>query len=168
MNTVSGADRERAVELVQQAYADGRLDPAELERRLELALTATSSHELAPIVGDLPDEAVHLSSTGGSVTRTGDWEVPRRLRVDSKYGKVRLDLSRAHVPYARIDIELQLAYGSATIILPVGATANTDGVRSEWGRVTCKVPGRPNPGHPHVQVTGDLPHGRLVIRPARR
>ncbi|MFI9594666.1 DUF1707 domain-containing protein [Nonomuraea sp. NPDC052265] len=167
-NTVSGVDRERAVELVQQAYAEGRLDPAELERRLELALTATSSRDLEPIVADLPDQAVRLASTGGGVTRTGDWEVPRRLCVDSKYGKVRLDLSRAHIPYPRIEIELRLAYGSATIILPVGATANTDGVRSEWGRVTCKVPGRPHPGHPHVQVTGDLPYGRLVIRPARR
>ncbi|MFI7696603.1 DUF1707 domain-containing protein [Nonomuraea sp. NPDC049655] len=167
MNTVSGADRERAVELVQQAYADGRLDPGELERRLELALTATSARELAPIVADLPDEVVRLGSTGGAVTRTGDWEVPRRLCVDSRYGRVRLDLSRAHVPYARIDIELLLAYGSATIVLPAGATANADGVRSEWGRVTCKVPGRPRPGHPHVQVTGDLPYGRLLIRPAR-
>ncbi|YCK37137.1 DUF1707 SHOCT-like domain-containing protein [Actinomadura sp. ATCC 39365] len=168
MSTVSGADRERAVELVQQAYADGRLDPDELEQRLELALTATSARELEPIVADLPDEVVRLTSTGGAVTRTGDWAVPRRLCVDSRYGQVRLDLSRAHVPYARIDIELLLAYGSATIVLPAGATANADGVRSEWGRVSCKVPGRPRPGQPHVQVTGDLPYGRLVIRPARR
>ncbi|MER6581432.1 DUF1707 domain-containing protein [Nonomuraea sp. NPDC001023] len=168
MNTVSGADRERAVELVQQAYADGRLDPAELERRLELALTATSARELEPIVADLPDEVVRLASAGGAVTRTGDWEVPRRLCVDSRYGRVRLDLSRARVPHGRIDIELLLAYGSATIVLPAGATANADGVRSAWGRVTCKAPGRPRPGHPHVQVTGDLPYGRLVIRQATR
>ncbi|GGT05474.1 DUF1707 domain-containing protein [Nonomuraea spiralis] len=167
MNGVTGPDRERAVELVQQAYADGRLDPAELERRLELALTATSSGELEPIVADLPDEVVHLTSAGGSVTRAGDWDVPRRLRVDSAYGSVRLDLSRAYVPYARIDIELRLAYGSATIIVPAGASANVDGVRSEWGRVSCKAPGRPRPGRPHVHVTGALPYGRLRIRAAR-
>ncbi|MEV1003802.1 DUF1707 domain-containing protein [Nonomuraea sp. NPDC050202] len=168
MTPISDLDRDRAVELVQQAYADGRLDPAELEIRLERALTATSSHELEPIVADLPgDELVRLESVGGRLTRTGDWQVPRRLHVDSEYGNVRLDLSQAHVPYGRVDIELRLAYGRALIILPAGASANTDGVRTEWGRVTCKVPGRPRPGGLHVEVTGELPYGRLAIRTSR-
>ncbi|PRX58212.1 uncharacterized protein DUF1707 [Nonomuraea fuscirosea] len=39
---VSDGDRDRVVELVQQAYADGRLDQEELERRLERALTSVS------------------------------------------------------------------------------------------------------------------------------
>ncbi|UBU08717.1 DUF1707 SHOCT-like domain-containing protein [Nonomuraea gerenzanensis] len=169
MTHVSDLDRDRAVELVQQAYADGRLDPAELEVRLERALTATSSQELAPVVADLPgDEPVRLESTGGRLTREGDWQVPRRLRVDSEYGNVRLDLSRAHVPYARVEIELRLAYGRALIILPAGASADTDGVRTEWGRVTCKVAGRPRQGGLHVQITGELPYGRLTVRDARR
>ncbi|NUW36000.1 DUF1707 domain-containing protein [Nonomuraea sp. SMC257] len=167
MNALSDMDRERAVELVQQAYADGRLDPAELEQRLERALTATSSHELEPVVADLPDEAVVLSTTGGRVTRTGDWQVPRRLVIDSEYGRVRLDLSRAHVPHARIGIELRLGYGSATIILPAGASADIDGLRTGWGRVTCTAAGRPRPGELHVQVTGEMPYGRLTVRTAR-
>ncbi|NUW42553.1 DUF1707 SHOCT-like domain-containing protein [Nonomuraea rhodomycinica] len=167
MNAVSDVDRERAVELVQQAYADGRLDPAELERRLERALTATSAHELEPVVADLPDEVVLITTTGGRVTRAGDWQVPRRLRIESEYGGVRLDLSRAHVPYTRIDVELRLGYGSATIILPAGASADTDGVRTAWGRVTCKAAGRPRPGELHVKVTGQMPYGRLTIRAAR-
>ncbi|WP_307848519.1 DUF1707 SHOCT-like domain-containing protein [Microbispora oryzae] len=161
---VSEGERDRAVELVQQAYADGLLAPAELERRLERALTAVSAHELEPVVADLPDQVVHIASTGGRVTRTGDWHVPRRLRIDSEYGRVRLDLSRAHVPYSRIDIELRLAYGGGTIILPAGASANADGMRTEWGKVICKAPGRQSPGRLHVQVTGELPYGRLTIR----
>jgi hypothetical protein len=164
---VSGLDREGAVELVQQAYAEGRLDSAELERRLGLALTATSSRDLAPVVADLPDDVVRLESTGGRVTRTGDWQVPRRLRIDSEYGNVRLDLSKARIPYARIDIELRLAYGRATIVLPPGASANADGMRTEWGRVTCKAAGRPRPGELHVHITGELPYGRLTIRNSR-
>ncbi|GAA3260626.1 DUF1707 SHOCT-like domain-containing protein [Nonomuraea helvata] len=167
MNSVSVPDRERAVELVQQAYADGRLNPAELERRLELALTAASSQELASVVADLPDDVVRLGSTGGRVMRTGDWQVPRRLRIDSEYGRVRLDLSKARIPYARIDIELRLAYGGAVIILPAGASANVDGVRTEWGGVTCKAAGRPRPGGLHVHITGEFPYGRLRIRNSR-
>ncbi|NUS09365.1 MAG: DUF1707 domain-containing protein [Nonomuraea sp.] len=168
MNTVSVADRERAVELVQQAYADGRLDPAELEQRLELALTATTFHDLEPLVADLPDEVVHLASTGGRIVRAGDWDVPRRLRIDSEYGRVRLDLSRAHIPYSRVDIELRLTYGGATLILPAGASANTDGVRTDWGRISFKAPARPHPTHPHFHLTGFLPYGRLTIRTTGR
>ncbi|SEG88501.1 protein of unknown function [Nonomuraea solani] len=169
---MNAADRERAVELVQQAYADGRLDPAELEQRLELALTAASSQELAPILADLPpesrDEVVEIGSTGGPVTRTGDWHVPRHLRVESEYGRVRLDLSEALIRHAEIDIELMLAYGGAKIILPAGASANADRVRIGWGRVICRTAGRPRPGGLHVRITGELAHGRLIVRNARQ
>ncbi|TMR16594.1 DUF1707 domain-containing protein [Nonomuraea turkmeniaca] len=162
-------DRDSAVELVQQAYADGRLNPAELEQRLELALTATSAQELEPIVGDLPPaEVVRLGSTGGRVVRTGDWDVPRRLRIDSEYGRVRLDLSQALIRHPRIDIELWLTYGGGVIILPAGASANADGVRTGWGSVIFKPAGRRRPGGLHVQITGELAYGRLTIRNSRK
>ncbi|MEU8360247.1 DUF1707 domain-containing protein [Nonomuraea sp. NPDC048882] len=166
---VSDGDRDRAVELVQQAYADGRLDQEELERRLERALGAGSVQELELVVADLPrhDEVVRLQSVGGGLKRSGDWNVPRRLHIESAYGRVRLDLSRAVIRHAQVDIELHLAYGQATIIVPAGASVDADGVRAEWGRVICKAPGRRRPGELHVQVTGALPYGRLVIRPAR-
>ncbi|MFC4534614.1 DUF1707 SHOCT-like domain-containing protein [Sphaerisporangium dianthi] len=168
MSRVCDRDRDRAVDLVQQAYADGRLSSTELELRLERALTATFADELRPIVADLPDGTVRLWSVGGNLTRTGHWSVPRRLRVESEYGRVRLDLSRAHIPHPRLDIELCLTYGHATIILPPRAGANTDGVHAAWGRVTCKTPARPRPGGLDVHVTGDLPYGRLTIRASRK
>ncbi|MFC7384713.1 DUF1707 SHOCT-like domain-containing protein [Sphaerisporangium rhizosphaerae] len=162
------ADRDRAVELVQQAYAEGRLGSTELESRLERALTATCADELRPIVADLPDETVRLWSLGGRLTRTGAWPVPRRLRVESEYGRVRLDLSRAHIPHRRVDIELRLTYGHATIIVPPGAGADIDGVHAAWGRVTCRTPARPRLGGLDVHVTGNLPYGRLTIRASRK
>ncbi|MFC5819702.1 DUF1707 SHOCT-like domain-containing protein [Nonomuraea harbinensis] len=159
-------DREMAVELVQQAYADGRLQPAELEQRLELALTATSWKDLEPILADLPDDVVLLETTGGSIRRAGDWQVPRRLRVSSEYGRVRLDLSQAVIRHPHIDIELRLPFGSATIILPAGASANADGVRTGWGSVVWKAPASRLAGGPHVRITGELTYGRLTVRTA--
>ncbi|GAA3416066.1 DUF1707 SHOCT-like domain-containing protein [Streptosporangium vulgare] len=170
---VSGRERDRVVHRLQQAFADGRLGPGEMEERLERALTATSHGDLLPAVADLPDDldapddVVRLTPTAGRVKRSGDWRVPRLLRVESEYGRVRLDLSRALVRYPEIDIELRLAYGSATIVLPPGATANTDGVRIGWGSVTCGAPGRPRPGGIHVRITGELEYGRLRVRPSR-
>ncbi|MEU7880137.1 hypothetical protein [Microbispora bryophytorum] len=65
---------------------------------------------------------------------------------------------------------LLLGRGSAdvTIDLPAGASANADGVHTQWGRVTSKVPGRQRLGTPHVRITGELPYGSVTIRPARR
>ncbi|WP_250904769.1 DUF1707 domain-containing protein [Nonomuraea sp. NEAU-A123] len=164
-------DRDPIVARVQRAFADGRLGFAEMEERLETALTAVTQADLARAVADLPeppDEVVRLKSTNGRVRRTGDWQVPRVLRVESEYGGVLLDLSRAFIAHSEIEIDLQLAYGSATIVLPPGATANVDGVRTEWGSVICKTAGRPRPGTLHVQVTGKLGYGRVRVRPARR
>ncbi|MEV0345019.1 DUF1707 domain-containing protein [Nonomuraea sp. NPDC050680] len=163
-------ERDRIVQRVQQAYADGRLGFAEMEERVERALTAVTQSDLARAVVDLPDppdEVVQLRSTGGRVRRTGDWQVPRVLRIESEYGGVHLDLSGAVIQYPEIGIELQLAYGSATIVLPAGATANVDQTRTEWGRVICKAPGRPRPGRLHVQIAGELAYGHLRVRRPR-
>jgi hypothetical protein len=173
---VSDGERDRVVRRLQEAFADGRLGPDEMEERLERALTASSHGELLPVIADLPDgsdgsddpddpdDAVRLTTTGGRIRRSGDWRVPRLLRVESEYGGVRLDLSRALVRHPRIDIELRLTYGSAVIVLPPGATANADGTHATWGSVTCAAPGRARAGRLHVQITGELGYGRLRVR----
>jgi len=51
---ISDADRERVAERLRTAAGDGRLTPAELEERLELAFSARTEAELEPLVGDLP------------------------------------------------------------------------------------------------------------------
>jgi hypothetical protein len=163
---VSDTERETAVQRLQQAFADGRLTSGEMEARLELALTATSRGDLKPAFAGLTEEAIRLTTTGARIERSGEWRVPRVLRIDSEYGGVRLDLSQAVIDHPEIDIELRLAYGSATIILPPGASANADGARTEWGRVTCTASQRPRPGRPHIRVTGELAYGRLKIKQA--
>lgn len=53
----SDADRERVVEHLRDAMAEGRLDMAEFEERLEAAYAARTYGELAPITRDLPAPA---------------------------------------------------------------------------------------------------------------
>ncbi|WP_283137580.1 DUF1707 SHOCT-like domain-containing protein [Rhizohabitans arisaemae] len=161
-------DREKAVQRLQQAFAEGSLGAGEMDERLERALLAKSRSDLHALVSDLGDDVVHLTHGSGSLKRAGDWRVPRALRIDSEYGKVRLDLSRALIRHPEIDIELRLPYGSAVIVLPSGASANTDGVHTQWGRVTCKVADYARPGRLHVNVTGELTYGRLIVRNAHR
>lgn len=120
---------------------------------------------------DLPaepvDEPVLLRSTGGRIVRSGPWRVPRTLRVESEYGGAKLDLSQAVIDYPVIDLELQLAYGHARIVLPAWAGVDTDGVQLEWGRVILRGSRRSVPERVLVRITGHLGHGRLKIRHRR-
>ncbi|MFI9836418.1 DUF1707 domain-containing protein [Nonomuraea sp. NPDC051941] len=172
---VSDEDRERTAQQLQHAFAEGRLTQLELEDRLEIALTARTYGELLGLIEDLPtdqpqvDDVVKLESKNGQIKRAGDWAVPRRLRVASKYGGVELDLSEAVITHPVVDIELDLAYGSAKIILPDGGVANVDAFRSDWGQVhTSDVPGRPRPGAVHVVISGSTKYGSLTVRYPRK
>jgi Domain of unknown function (DUF1707) len=51
----SHADRDLAVDILCAAAGDGRLTAAELDERLETALTARTVGELATVTADLPD-----------------------------------------------------------------------------------------------------------------
>jgi uncharacterized Tic20 family protein len=54
---VSHAEREPIVERLQQAYAEGRLDKAELDLRLHLAMTAKTRADLDAVLSDLDPAA---------------------------------------------------------------------------------------------------------------
>jgi hypothetical protein len=51
----SDADRDAATERLRQAAGEGRLEPDELEERVDAALRARTYGELARLVADLPD-----------------------------------------------------------------------------------------------------------------
>ena len=51
---IADADRERAVELLRAAAAEGRLDSDELEERVSRALAARTHGELDELLNDLP------------------------------------------------------------------------------------------------------------------
>ncbi len=170
----SDADRELIAQQLQQAFTEGRLDRFELEDRLGLALTAKTHAELTRLVEDLPAETppsaepVLLKSVHDQVKRTGDWAVPRRLRIVAKHGGVHLDFTQAVVPHPVVDIELDLKYGSGKIVLPEGATADVDGFHTTYGSVSSTVAGRPRPGVLHLVVHGESKYGQLTVRYPRK
>lgn len=61
----SHADRDRAVDVLRVAAGDGRLTAAELDERLEAALSARTVSELTALTADLPPVSV---SAGVAVT----------------------------------------------------------------------------------------------------
>ena len=96
----SHEDRDRAVEILRVAAGDGRLTAAELDERIEAALTARTSGELAALTADLPavpgqagsaaaqaKDVVRLDYQGGNATRRGQWVVPRGWRSGQSAGR---------------------------------------------------------------------------------
>ncbi|MET9253130.1 DUF1707 domain-containing protein [Streptomyces sp. NPDC003717] len=166
-------DREQAVRRLQRAYADEHISHEEMDARLERALTARTRADLAPVLVALPPEPAPTTSTitaaAGRIRRRGPWRVPRTLKIESAYGKLRLDLSRAIIDHPVTDIELQLGTGGAKITVPRNATVDTEGVSTPWKdlRYRPRTPA-PGPPGPTIRITGTLGFGRLRIRHARR
>ena len=52
----SDADRDKYLELLREAYAEGRLDAAEYEDRMSTALAAKTYRDLYPVLSELPIE----------------------------------------------------------------------------------------------------------------
>ncbi|MDQ0811815.1 hypothetical protein QFZ63_003529 [Streptomyces sp. B3I7] len=66
----SHADRERAVDVLRAGFSEGRLQQAELERRVARAYEARTVGELGLLVADLPQGPVPVQPSMGPVPRT--------------------------------------------------------------------------------------------------
>ena len=172
---ISDADRERAAERLQTAMAEGRITFTELDERLAAVYAARYEAELLPPLADLPGATpapppvpartpTVLRAGMSGIKRTGAWSVPARLRVQSLMGTVLLDFSRAENPHPVVEIELEIAAGSAKLLLPDDATANVDGLIATLGEIKSRVPSQPRPGGTHFVVRGRCGLGSVVVR----
>ncbi|MEU0413522.1 DUF1707 domain-containing protein [Streptomyces griseorubiginosus] len=169
---LSEGDRDAAVQRLQQAYAEEHITHEELDERLQQVLTARTHGDLEPALASLPEENAPTTSTiaaaGGRIKRRGVWRVPRSLKVESAYGNVRLDLSRAVIEHRVVDIELQLGTGRAKITVPRGAIVEFEGLQTMWKDTRYRTRRSSRPGGPTIRISGTMGFGRLKIRHARR
>ncbi|WP_371536045.1 DUF1707 domain-containing protein [Streptomyces sp. NBC_00466] len=169
---ISEDDRDRAVQRLQVAYAEGHIPHEEMDGHIHQVLTVTTHGELVAAMASLPAEkpgtTSRIAAAAGRIRRRGAWLVPRVLKVESAFGKVRLDLSRAVIEHAEIDIELQLGTGSARITVPRGAIVDIEGLHSAWKEPHFAPRRHSRPGALRIRISGTMGYGRLKIRHARR
>ncbi|GFE12132.1 hypothetical protein Sgleb_01790 [Streptomyces glebosus] len=169
---ISEDDRDTAVQRLQDAYTQGQLSHEEMDARLHQALTAETPGELVVALSSLPEEDAGTTATigaaGGRIRRRGAWRVPRMLKVESAFGKVHLDLSRAVIEHPVVDIELQLGSGGAKITVPRDAMVEVEALRTVWKDPLYKIGQRSGTGGPMIRISGTMEFGRLKIRHARR
>lgn len=177
---ISNSDRERAAQRLHRALAEGRITLSELEERLDMVYAARYEADLRPPFADLPDpdtivdrpalvvpsDAPPLVLRAGmsTIKRSGSWDVPPRLRLQSAMGSVVLDFCDTVIPHAVVDIEVDLGAGSAKLLVPDDSTANVDDVVASMGTVKSSVPSVPRPGVPHFVVHGRAGMGSVTVR----
>jgi hypothetical protein len=178
---ISDADRERAAQRLHQALAEGRITLSELEERLAVVYAARYEADLRPPFADLPDAdavvgrpaavapppdapPVVLRAGMSTIKRSGAWDVPPRLRLQSAMGSVVLDFCETQIRYPVVDIEVDLGAGSAKLLVPDEATANVDAIVASMGTVKSSVPSVPRPGVPHFVVHGRAGMGSVTVR----
>ena len=93
-------DRDRVVELLRVAAGDGRLTSAELDERLEAALTARTYSELAVLTTDLPTAPGAAAPLVASALTA---EPKDLVRIDCGSGSTKLLERQRHVAHAVLD-----------------------------------------------------------------
>lgn len=180
----SDADREQVAEVLRDALAEGRLDMAEFEERLDRTYQARTYGELAPITRDLPvagitppsvvslnKEPVEDGSWGGRIVggegsstwavavlsgfqRKGRWTVPRRFSCFALMGGGEIDLREADFAAGKVEINCVAIMGGVEIIVPPGVEVDVRGIGVMGGFDQRETGERGDPGAPRVVVTG--------------
>jgi hypothetical protein len=181
---VSHADRERVVEILRDAAADGRLDIDELEERVERALTARTFADLEPLTADLPvaapapsavrapaptapadGEVVRWQVSGQRLVREGAWMVPRIVEIEVHGGSARLDYTVARLPQGgQSTLRISTHGGSVRLTVPPGIAVDLSGISTYGGRVRDHVSRHAVPGAAvtHVITVTGSTHGGSV------
>ncbi|AKJ14515.1 hypothetical protein ABB07_31995 [Streptomyces incarnatus] len=173
----SHADRDRVVDVLTGAAADGRITAEELDERVTAALSARTLGDLAVLTADLPDAAgpapakdvVRIEQQGASAVRADGWAVPRRMEITSAWGDVTLDFSSAVITHDTLRIDLDMRGGTLRLITRAGVVVDADALVIGYGKT--KVRPAAEPGAPavlRVEIHGRLSLGRLEVRPPRR
>ncbi|MFF7865963.1 DUF1707 domain-containing protein [Streptomyces qaidamensis] len=179
----SDADRERVAEILRDALAEGRLDMAEFEERLDATYQARTYGELAPITRDLPAAGVSVPAvsltkdpaagpdwsgriTGGEGSSTwavavmsgfqrkGRWTMPRRFTCFAFWGGGEIDLREANFADREVEVNAVAIMGGVDVIVPPGVEVVVRGI-GVMGGFDHREEGVPGePGAPRVVVTG--------------
>lgn len=190
---IGHAERDAAVTVLQEAAGDGRLSMAELEERVEAALSAKTYADLDALVADLSvelpwrrasrgraqrasptsvgysrDDPLRLDGGMSSDKRAGAWTVPPFMVINQGLGAVKLNCLEATPAAELIEIVVIGGAGSVLLVLPPGWAVDADRLSKAWGSKRVKVPQEPTAGQPLLLISGSLGLGTFTVRPPFR
>ncbi len=184
-------DRDRAVELLRQAAAEGRITFDELDERISRAYAAKTFADLEALTSDLPGPGVSAPVPAGprdqppevpagthapaisvailsGARRAGPWLVPPAYTAVAVCGGVELDLRDARFTATEMTIQAFCLMGGVSITVPEDMAVDVSGI-GIMGGFDHQASGAGAPGAPHLRVVGFALMGGVEVkrRPAR-
>jgi hypothetical protein len=182
--------RESAIAHLCEAFAQDRLELAELEKRIDLAHTATTAAELDTLTADLVApagdepaavparpigtrvrEAVRDSRTllafMGGVERRGAWTPARRNVVIAVMGGADLDFRDVDLPPGETEVYIVAMMGGVDIIVPPDLNVDASGIAIMGGFGHSSPAREPTPDAPILRINGFCLMGGVDIRVRR-
>ncbi|MER7106365.1 DUF1707 SHOCT-like domain-containing protein [Streptomyces sp. NPDC000229] len=183
----SDADRERIAERLRDAVAEGRLDMAEFEERLDLAYKARTHGELVPLVRDLPSATPPVEAgdpawparIGKPATsrgafafwsgfgRRGKWSVARNFTAAVLQGGGDIDLREADFEDREVVIRCFAVMGGIQLVVPPELHVEVTGF-GFMGGFDDRGAGEGTPGSPRVRITGFALMGGVDVKRKER
>jgi hypothetical protein len=182
----SDADRDRVLDVLREAAAEGRLTPDELDERMGAALAARTLGELAALTADLPaglpdpawptvvsaplepaPDVFRIDQHYGSVQRSGHWVLQERLELRPSWCDVTLDLTEAVITHPVLRIDLNMRGGSLLLLTGPGMAVTTNDLVTRYTDV--EIGSDPAPGEPAVlvvELAGKMRYGWIGARRA--
>ncbi|HTJ42293.1 MAG TPA: LiaF domain-containing protein [Kofleriaceae bacterium] len=176
--------REQVIALLTQRFSDDVFDVDELDRRLDLAHSATSIAELDDLVKDLDTTALVKTTTTtlvrddpsrpaekkiwcvmSGLDRKGRWIVPRKMRVRCFWGGGRLDFREADFGPGVTEIHVSCVMGGFEIIVPPNLAVDVDASAIMGGfDERHRAPAAAEPGQAVLRITGFVLMGGVSIQ----
>jgi len=174
----SDADRDRVIDVLRAATADGRLTADEFNQRMEAALSSRTFRELAPLTADLgtpsasrapesaqADDVMRIDQRGGSVQRTGRWVVPRRLELHPSWCDVTIDFTDAVIRHDTLHVEMKMRGGSLILVVGPGIVVDADFLTTRYTDVIIHPPAEPDtPVRLRIHLAGRMRYGYIEAR----
>jgi hypothetical protein len=162
----SDADREQAVVALREHLVAGRLTLEEFCERVDAALRARATGELAHLQDDLPEALLEAAGSRrkparftaallGHVVRGGRLRLRGWAVASSAFGDLDFDLRDATMDQRRTAVTVLAAFGNVDIYVPEGVSVDVGGLTvfghsRDWGHDA----GQPDAPSIHVRVLG--------------
>jgi len=142
-------DRQLVADVLNTAYADGRITLDELNERLDVTWRARTFGELVPVTADLMPVARHdqyvsptpsrplvdptttnttdsFTSIMSTARRQGPWRVSRRISGTVIMGDAKIDLRQATFDAERCELNISCIMGDVKIWVPEGVSVRDE------------------------------------------
>lgn len=178
--------REETIDQLIFNYSHGIISSEAFERRLDQAMNAESHQEIVALVADLTlkadtkyndnkehqftpsyanaeyDNNLSLKSILGNIERSGQWQVPKTITVNSILGEAVLDFTDAIFQHQNVTIKLNCILGSSKIYVPenINVVCKTYGIISS---IENKAPSMATRQAPIITIEGKVVLGSLNV-----